>query len=411
MRAGLTADDVGRLRKDFPILDQTVNGHPLVYLDNAATVQKPRAVIEAVARHYERDNANIHRGVHALSQRSTEAYESARARLARFLGANEPREVIFTRGTTEAINLVAAAFGPTVVGAGDEILLTEMEHHSNIVPWQLLCARTGAKLVVAPMDERGQLDVAAFRERLSERTKIAAIVHVSNALGTINPVEELVGLAHRVGARTVIDGAQATPHLAVDVSALGCDFYALSGHKMFGPTGVGALFARAELLEAMPPWQGGGEMILTVTFEGSVYNEIPHKFEAGTPNVAGAVGLGAAVDYLEAIGLDRIAAWEHELLEYGAGLLDGLPRLRPIGTAAQRAAVLSFVVDGVHAHDVGTILDLEGIAVRSGHHCAQPAMDHFGVAATTRASLAFYNTKEELDALGAGLRKVLEVFA
>jgi len=409
--AGLTADDVGRLRKDFPILDQRVNEHPLVYLDNAATTQKPRAVIEAVTRHYERDNANIHRGVHALSERSTEAYEGARARLARFVGANEPREVVFTRGTTEAINLVAAAFGPTAVGAGDEILLTEMEHHSNIVPWQLLCQRTGAKLVVAPMDDRGQLDVAAFRERLSERTKIAAMVHVSNALGTINPVEELVRLARGVDAYTVVDGAQATPHLELDVSALGCHFYALSGHKMFGPTGIGALFARAELLEAMPPWQGGGEMILTVTFEGSEYNEIPHKFEAGTPNVAGAVGLGAAVDYLETIGLGRIAAWEDELLDYGGEVLGEIPRLRLVGTAARRTGVLSFVVEGVHAHDVGTILDLDGIAVRSGHHCAQPVMDHFGIAATTRASLAFYNTKRELDALGAGLRKVLEVFA
>ena len=411
MRRGLTADDVGRLRKDFPILDQTVNGHPLVYLDNAATTQKPIAVVESVTRHYERDNANIHRGVHALSQRSTEAYEHARIRLANFIGANEAREVVFTRGTTEAINLVAAAFGPTVVEAGDEILLTEMEHHSNIVPWQLLCERTGAKLVVAPMDERGQLDVDAFRERLSGRTKIAAIGHVSNALGTINPVAELVSLAHALGARTVIDGAQAVPHLAVDVSALGCDFYALSGHKMFGPTGIGALFARAELLEAMPPWQGGGEMILTVTFEGSEYNEIPHKFEAGTPNVAGAVGLGAAVDYLETIGLGRIAAWEDELLDYGGEVLGEIPRLRLVGTAARRTGVLSFVVEGVHAHDVGTILDLDGIAVRSGHHCAQPVMDHFGIAATTRASLAFYNTKRELDALGAGLRKVLEVFA
>ncbi|MBW2447856.1 MAG: cysteine desulfurase [Deltaproteobacteria bacterium] len=407
----LAPSDVMQLRKDFPILDQEVNGHPLVYLDNAATSQKPRAVIDAITHHYERDNANIHRGVHTLAQRSTQGYEGARTKLARFLGATDSREIVFTRGTTEAINLVASAFGPTVLGAGDEILVSEMEHHSNIVPWQLLCERTGAKLVMAPMDDRGQIDMAAFRERLSARTKIVALVHVSNALGTINPIEELVELAHTAGAHTVIDGAQAAAHLAIDVAALGCDFYATSGHKMFGPTGIGALWARAELLEAMPPWQGGGEMILTVTFEGSEYNEIPHKFEAGTPNVAGAVGLGATVDYLETIGMERIAAWEHELLEHGTEVLSTIPEIRLIGTAEKKAGVLSFLVEGVHAHDVGTILDLEGIAVRTGHHCAQPVMDHFGVAATTRASLAFYNTKEELDALGAGLRKVLEVFA
>ncbi|HKJ23696.1 MAG TPA: cysteine desulfurase [Myxococcota bacterium] len=407
----LGPSDVARLRKEFPILDQEVNGHPLVYLDNAATSQKPRAVIEAVSHHYERDNANIHRGVHALAQRSTAGYEGAREKLARFIGAPDAREVVFTRGTTEALNLVACAFGPSVLGTGDEILLTEMEHHSNIVPWQLLCERTGAKLVVAPIDDRGQLDVAAFRERLSPRTKIAAFTHVSNALGTVNPVEELVALARGAGAATVVDGAQAVPHMAVDVSALGCDFYALSGHKMFGPTGIGALFGRAERLDAMPPWQGGGEMILTVTFDGSEYADVPHKFEAGTPNVAGAVGLGAAVDHLEAIGMERIAAWERELLDHGTEVLSAVPQLRLVGTAERKAGVLSFLVDGVHSHDVGTILDLEGIAVRTGHHCAQPVMDHFGVAATTRASLAFYNTKEELDALGAGLRKVLELFA
>jgi cysteine desulfurase/selenocysteine lyase len=407
----ITPSDVTRLRKDFPILDQEVNGHPLVYLDNAATAQKPRSVIDAVRHHYERDNANIHRGVHALAQRSTRAYEDARAKVARFLGATEAREIVFTRGTTEAINLVAQAFGPTVLGAGDEVLVTGMEHHSNIVPWQLVCERTGAKLVAAPIDDRGQLDLDGFRERLSSRTKIAAFVHVSNALGTINPVEEMVALARDAGARTVVDGAQAAPHLALDVAGLGCDFYAISGHKMFGPTGIGALYGRAELLEAMPPWQGGGEMILTVTFEGSEWAEIPHKFEAGTPNVAGAVGLGATVEYLEAIGMDHIAAWEHELLAHGTELLAAIPEVRPIGTAEHKAGVLSFVLEGVHSHDVGTILDLEGIAVRTGHHCAQPVMDRFGVPATTRASLAFYNTKEELDALGAGLRKVLEVFA
>jgi len=411
MMARIGPSDVERLRKDFPILHQEVNGHPLVYLDNAATSQKPRAVIDAVARHYERDNANIHRGVHALAQRSTAGYEEARSKLARFLGVADPREVVFTRGTTEALNLVACAFGPTALGPGDEILLTEMEHHSNIVPWQLLCERTGAKIVVAPIDDRGQLDVDAFRERLSSRTRVAAFVHVSNALGTVNPVEDLVALAHTVGAVTIVDGAQALPHMPVDVAALGCDFYALSGHKMFGPTGIGALWGARERLESMPPWQGGGEMILTVTFEGSEYADVPHKFEAGTPNVAGAIGLGAAVEHLEAIGMDRIAAWEHELLEYGTEVLAAIPEVRLIGTAERKAGVLSFVVDGIHSHDVGTILDLEGIAVRTGHHCAQPVMDHFGVAATTRASLAFYNTKKELDALATGLRKVLELFA
>ena len=409
--SGLTQEDVAQLRKDFPILDQTVHGHPLVYLDSAATSQKPRAVIDAVRHHYERDNANIHRGVHVLAQRSTAAYEGARTKVARFLGAPDAREVIFTRGTTESINLVAASFGRAHVSAGDEILLTEMEHHSNIVPWQMLCQQTGAKLVVAPIDDRGQLDVAAFRERLSSRTRLVAMAHVSNALGTVNPVEELVELSRGVGAVTVVDGAQAAPHLAIGVAELGCDFYAISGHKMFAPTGIGALWGRSELLEAMPPWQGGGEMIITVTFEKTEYNTVPHKFEAGTPNVAGAIGLGAAVDYLEAIGMERIGAWEHELLAYGTELLEGIPGLRLVGTAEHKAGVLSFLVDGIHAHDVGTILDLEGIAVRTGHHCAQPVMDHFGVPATSRASLAFYNTREDLDALERGLRKVLEVFA
>lgn len=408
--AGLTASDVATLRKDFPILDQQVHGHPLVYLDNAATAQKPRAVIDAVARHYERDNANIHRGVHALAQRSTDVYEQARSKLARFLGAADAKEVVFTRGTTEAINLVSQAYGPTRVGADDEILITEMEHHSNIVPWQMLCERTGARLVVAPIDDRGQLDVDAFRERLSARTRIAAFTHVSNALGTVNPVAELVALAHGAGAITVLDGAQAAPHMPIDVGALGCDFYAVSGHKMFGPTGIGALWGRAELLDAMPPWQGGGEMILTVTFDRTEYNAIPHKFEAGTPNVAGAAGLGATVDYLEAIGLERIAAWEAELLAHGTEVLAAIPEIRLIGTAEHKAGVLSFLVEGVHSHDVGTILDMEGIAVRTGHHCAQPVMDRFGVPATARASLALYNTHAEIDALAAALHKVIEVF-
>lgn len=409
--SGLGPEDVARLRKDFPILEQTVHGKPLVYLDNAATSQKPRSVIDAVAGHYERDNANIHRAVHALAQRSTAAYENARVKVARFLGAPEEREIVFTRGTTEAVNLVAFSRGAEIAGPGDEILVTEMEHHSNIVPWQLLAQRTGARLVVAPIDDRGQLDLAAFRERLSARTKIVAMSHVSNALGTVNPVEELVALARGVGACTVVDGAQAAPHMAIDVGEIGCDFYAMSGHKMFGPTGIGALYGRRELFEAMPPWQGGGEMITTVTFERTEYAEVPHKFEAGTPHVSGAVGLGAAVDYLEAVGLARIEAYEHELLAYGTEALEAIPEVRIIGTAEKKAGVLSFLLDGVHSHDVGTILDMEGIAVRTGHHCAQPVMDHFGVAATTRASLAFYNTRQEIDALTDGLRKVLEMFA
>jgi len=412
MRPTLDPQEVEQLRKDFPALDQSVHdGRRLVYLDSAATAQKPRAVIDAVSRYYERDNANIHRAVHVLAQRATEAYEDARRTVARFLGVEDANQVVFTSGTTAGINLVAQSFGRAELGRGDEVLVTHMEHHSNIVPWQLLCEQTGAELGVAPIDDRGQLRMDAFAELLSGRTRLVAAAHVSNALGTVNPVREIAEHAHAVGARVLLDGAQAVPHLAVDVARYDCDFYVFSGHKMFGPTGIGALWARPELLEAMPPWQGGGEMISRVTFEGTEYAEVPHKFEAGTQHIAGAVGLGAAVDYMEAVGRDRIAGWEAELLAHGTEVLEAIPQVRLIGTAEEKASVLSFVVEGVHAHDVGTILDMEGVAVRTGHHCAQPVMDRYGVPATTRASLAFYNTREDLDALARGLGRVLEMFA
>jgi cysteine desulfurase/selenocysteine lyase len=402
--------DVEAVRKDFPILEQRIRGRRLVYLDNAATAQKPRTVLDALLRYYEQENANVHRGVHLLSQRATEAYEGARAKVARFLGAADAHEIVFTRGTTEAINLVAGSYGRTHVGAGDEVLITHLEHHSNIVPWQLLCEEKGARLRVSPIDERGEVELAAFERLLGPRTRLVAVAHVSNALGTINPVAEMVRLAHARGVPVLVDGAQAVPHAPVDVQALGCEFYAFSAHKMYGPTGIGALWAQRELLEAMPPWQGGGEMIASVSFEKSTWNTVPHKFEAGTPNIAGAVGLGAAIDYLESLGLPRIAAHEEALLAYGTGRLSEIPGLRLVGTARRKAAVLSFVLDGVHPHDAGTVLDQEGIAVRTGHHCAQPVMDRFGVPATIRASLALYNTREEIDALVLGLRQVIEVF-
>ncbi|MBW7903967.1 MAG: cysteine desulfurase [Phycisphaerae bacterium] len=402
--------DVERIRRDFPILATQVRGKPLVYLDNAATAQKPRAVIDAISAYYESDNANIHRGVHALSIRATEAYEAARRRIQALINAEAPEQVIFVRGATEGVNLVAQSYGRPRLRPGDEILITEMEHHSNIVPWQLLCEQTGAGLRVAPINDRGELRLDEFERLLSERTKIAAFAHVSNALGTVNPVRELAGLAHRAGAVVLVDGAQATPHQAVDVRQLGCDFYVFSGHKMFGPTGVGVLYGRRELLEALPPYQGGGEMILSVTFEKTVYAALPARLEAGTPHIAGGIGLGAAVAYLSQIGYDAIAAHEAALLEHGTRVLGEIPQVRLIGTAAHKASVLSFVIDGVHAHDAGTVLDQLGIAIRTGHHCAQPVMQHFGVPATCRASLAFYNTTEELDVLAAGVRKVCEVF-
>jgi cysteine desulfurase / selenocysteine lyase len=402
--------DVERVRRDFPILRQEVHGKPLVYLDSAATAQKPRAVVDAVAGFYLRDNANVHRGVHALSERATAAYEAARAKVAGFVGAGDPREVIFVRGTTEALNLVAWTFGRARVGPGDEVLVTEMEHHSNIVPWQMLCQEKGAELRVAPMDGRGELDLGELERRLGARTRLLAVAHVSNALGTVNPIRRIVEMAHARGVPVVVDGAQAAPHLAVDVGDLGCDFYALSGHKMFGPTGIGVLWGKAGHLESMPPWQGGGDMILSVRFEKTVYAPIPHKFEAGTPHLAGAVGLGAAVDWLQ--GIDRAGAEAHErdLLAYGTARLLEIPGLRLVGTAPLKAGVLSFVLDDIHPHDIGTVLDREGVAVRTGHLCAQPALQRFGLEATARASLALYNTRAEIDALVSGLRRVKEMF-
>jgi len=406
-----TGFEVDKVREDFPVLKQKVHGKPLVYLDNAATAQKPLAVIAAIRKFYEVDCANIHRGVHELSQRSTAAYEQTRIKVKQFVNARAKNELIFVRGSTEGINLVASSWGRKCVKTGDEIVVSAMEHHSNIVPWQMLCEEKGARLRVIPIDDRGELLMEEYVKLLGPRTRMVAVTHVSNALGTVNPVREIVELAHKAGALTLIDGAQAAPHMKVDVQALDADFYAFSGHKMFGPTGIGVLFGKAKLLNAMPPYQGGGDMIRTVTFEKTTYNELPYKFEAGTPNIAGGIGLGAAVDYVNRVGLDKIAAYEHELLIYGTAALLQVPGLRLIGTAREKAAVLSFVMEGIHPHDIGTVLDRMGIAVRTGHHCAQPVMDRFGVPATTRASLAFYNTMAEIDALAAGLRKVKEMFA
>jgi cysteine desulfurase/selenocysteine lyase len=403
--------DPERVREDFPILQQKVHGKPLVFLDSAASAQKPRPVIEAMSKFYENDYANIHRGVYELSERATQAFEGVREKAREFLNAAQVGEIVFVRGTTEAINLVAQSYGRAHVSAGDEVLITHMEHHSNIVPWQLLCEERQARLRVAPIDDRGQLMLGEFEKLLSPRTRMVAVSHVSNALGTVNPVGEIVRLAHARGVPVLVDGAQAVPHRRVDVRELGCDFYAFSGHKLFGPSGVGVLYGKAQLLEAMPPYQGGGEMILSVSFEETIYKEIPYKFEAGTPDIGGAVGLGAAIDYLTSLDFDAVAAHEHELLDYATQQLSKIPGLRFIGTAEERAAAVSFVLDGVHPHDIGTILDQEGIAVRTGHHCAQPVMDRFGVAATVRASFALYNTKADVDALVRGLRRVREVFA
>ncbi len=401
--------DVAAVRRDFPILDQQIRGRPLAYLDNAATTQKPRAVLEAISRYYEHDNANVHRGVHALSERATAAYEGARRKVAEFLGAKE-REIVFVRGTTEAINLVANTFVRERVGAGDEIIVSEMEHHSNIVPWQMLCQQTGAVLKVIPITDDGELDMAAYEALFGPATKFVSIVHVSNALGTINPAARLVEIAHAHGVPILLDGAQATAHLKVNVAELGADFYTLSGHKMYGPTGIGALYGRAEHLEAMPPYQGGGDMIRSVSFRGTQYNEIPYKFEAGTPNIAGAIGLGAAIDYLNEVGLDAIAAHEHDLLEYASDQLGRLPGLQIIGTAANKAAVVSFVLKNIHPHDIGTLVDQHGVAIRTGHHCAQPVMERFGIPATARASFGAYNTRAEVDALVAAVKDVQEMF-
>ena len=402
--------DVEAVRRDFPILGTTVHDKPLVYLDSAASAQKPRAVIEAESALYEGYYSNVHRGVHQLSVQATEAYEAARAKVRGFLGARESREVIFVRGTTEAINLVAQTFGRQHLKPGDEVLISGLEHHSNIVPWQILCEQTGARLQVAPINEAGEVELPVFEKRLGPRTKLVALAHVSNALGTINPVKRMTALAHAVGAAVLIDGAQGAPHLALDMVDLDCDFYAFSGHKLYGPSGIGVLYGKAERLEAMPPWQGGGDMIASVTFEKTTYNVIPHKFEAGTPNIAGVIGLGAAIDYVTGLGLGAIAAHEDELLRYGTERLQAIPGLRIVGTAKKKAGVLSFVLDGIHPHDVGTVLDYEGIAVRTGHHCAQPVMDRYGLPATARASLACFNTREDLDALCRGIVKVQEMF-
>ncbi len=402
--------DVESVRADFPALHQRVHDKPLIYLDNAASAQKPEAVIEAVSHYYRHDHANVHRGVHELSERATNAYEGAREKARRFLNAGAACEIVFVRGTTEAINLVAQSYGRPRLAAGEEILLTEMEHHSNIVPWQLLAGQTGARVAVAPMNDDGELEMAEYARLVARGPKIVAVTHVSNSLGTINPLEEMIALARAAGAMVLIDGAQAVPHLAVDVQALDCDFYAFSGHKLYGPTGIGVLYGKQALLEAMPPYQGGGEMIKRVTFEDIEYNDIPHKFEAGTPNIAGAVGLGAAIDYVSALGLERIARHENDVLEYATGRLAELSGVRQIGTARDRASIVSFSIDGVHPHDVGTVLDHEGVAVRAGHHCAMPVMQHFGVPATVRASLGVYNTREEIDVLIDGIGKVQELF-
>ena len=405
-----TVYDVQEIRADFPILHQTVRGKPLIYLDNAATSQKPKAVLEAVNHFYTHDNSNVHRGVHVLSERATRAFEQARLRARQFINAPEAREIIFVRGSTEGVNLVAQTYGRQNVGPGDEILISTLEHHSNIVPWQMLCEEKQARLRVIPINDEGEILLDEYEKLLSEKTKLVAMIHVSNSLGTINPVRRVVELAHLRGVPVLLDGAQAAPHLKIDVQELGCDFYTISGHKMFGPTGIGVLYGRTELLDAMPPYQGGGEMIRSVSFEKTTYNKLPHKFEAGTPNISGAVGLGAAMNYISSIGYEAIAAHEHDLLEYATAQLTSIPKVRLVGTARQKASVISFTIEGVHAHDVGTILDQDGIAVRAGHHCTQPLMERLGLDATARASFAFYNTREEVDALVEGVHRVIEVF-
>ena len=402
--------DLQAIREDFPILHQEVFGHPLAYLDNAASAQSPRQVVDAISDFYLKDRANVHRGVHALSQRSTELYEGARIKAQRFLNAGSYEEIIYVRGTTEGLNLVASAYGGANVGPGDEVIISAIEHHSNIVPWQMLCDQKGAKLRVIPMNERGELLFDEYLELLNERTKIVAVNHVSNALGTVNPVAEIIEKAHEAGAIAVIDGAQAVPHMAVDVRHLDADFYTFSSHKVFGPTGIGILYGKRALLEAMPPYQGGGDMIASVTFEKTIYNDLPYKFEAGTPNIADPIGMGVALDYVQNIGLDNIAAYESELLDYATEAVGALDGIRLIGTAANKASVLSFVIEGVHPHDAGTILDREGVAVRAGHHCAQPVMDFFEVPATIRASFAFYNTRGEVDQLVGAIKKAKELF-
>ena len=405
----ISNDTVENWRKDFPILDQKINGHDLVYLDNAATTQKPNSVIETISRYYSEINSNIHRGVHTLSQLATDEYEDTRKKAQQLLNAKSLSEIIFTRGTTEAINLIVSSWGGSELKAGDEVIISEMEHHSNIVPWQMICERTGAILKVIPMNDDGELLIDEYKKLINEKTKMVAVVHVSNALGTINPVKEIIKIAHDHGALVLLDGAQAVAHLAVDVQELDCDFYAFSGHKLYGPTGIGVLYGKEKLLEKMPPYQGGGDMIRMVTFEKTEYNDLPYKFEAGTPNIAGTIGLGAAIDYVSGIGFDAINAHENTLLEYATEQLQEIAGFRAIGTAKEKASVLSFVIKGIHPHDLGTILDTEGIATRTGHHCAMPVMAHFKLPATARASFALYNTKQEVDILKAGLIKTMEV--
>jgi len=403
--------DVYQVRADFPILEQRVNGYPLVYLDNGATSQKPRSVIDAIVNYYTTENSNVHRGVHTLSQQATEDYEGARAKIRRFINAGDDREIIFTRNTTEGINLVAHSYARQNVGPGDDIIVSNMEHHSNIVPWQMVCEEKGANLRVVPIDDTGELVMDEYEKMLSPRTKLVSITHVSNALGTILPAAEIVRMAHDHGAPVLLDGAQAVPHMPVDMQELDCDFYVFSGHKLFGPTGIGILYGKAEYLEAMPPFMGGGDMIKSVTFEKTIYNDLPYKFEAGTPDIAGAIGLGAAVDYVTNLGFESITAHEDELLRYCTQALSSIAGVKLVGTAPHKAGILSFVMDKAHPHDIGTILDEQGIAVRTGHHCAQPVMQRFQIPATARASLAFYNTKEDIDALVKGIDRVLEVFS
>lgn len=405
------AFDAYALRNDFPILRQLVNGKPLVYLDNAATSQKPQVVIDAMNRYYLEENSNIHRGVHFLSDKATQSYEAARVKTQHFINAGQSREIIFVRGTTEAINLVANSYGRTHFKTGDEIMISAMEHHSNLVPWQMIAEQTGAVLRVIPMNDRGELFMDKFEKMLNPRTRFVAVVHVSNALGTLNPVREIIRLSHEYGVPVLVDGAQAVAHMRVNVTDLDCDFYAFSGHKMFGPTGVGILYGKSSLLEAMPPYQGGGDMIKSVTYHKTIYNDLPYKFEAGTPNIVGGVGLGATIDYLQSIDFDEIAGYEHELLTYATERLSEIKGLKIIGTAAEKASVISFILEGIHPHDIGTILDDDGIAIRTGHHCAQPVMQCFGIAATARASFALYNVKEEIDALVRGLHNVIRVFS
>jgi len=408
----LSADalQVQQWRNGFPVLKASVYGKPLVYLDNAATTQKPLSVIEAEDHYYRNDNANVHRGIHALSQRATDAFEAARVKVQQFINAASPNEIIFVRGTTEAINLVAQSYGRSRFKAGDEIILSQMEHHSNIVPWQILCEQTGAKLRVIPVNYNGELEFESYNQLLDSRTRLVAVGHVSNALGTINPVRAMIDLAHTRGVPVLLDGAQAIAHLPVDVQALDCDFYAFSGHKLYGPTGIGVLYAKAALLESMPPYQGGGDMIISVSFNGTIYNTFPHKFEAGTPNIAGVIGLGAAVDYVAGIGFDALLRHERALLDHATQSVTGIPGLRIIGNALEKTGILSFVLESVHPHDIGTILDRDGIAIRTGHHCAMPLMEYFGIPATARASFALYNTRDEVDQLVTAIYHVKELF-